>query len=267
METHEPSTGKIRRIGFYPISRSFNQMISAAERRAPLQKSFALLALLFIFSTLIPVNSALAFKPPLTDAERLSKGEVIVGLKNVGNTKYVTGTILLDQTPEQVWPVMVNPYEFQGKISPRMKTVDVMLDKEDQSIMKVTLDLGVFIPNFSYTVDSRYTRRDGLISFKRLGGTLKDFSGTWEMKPADNGSKTELTYSMFVDPGFFVPQWIMREGVKVELPTTLTALRKRLDNVYLHQNALEQKSILAARGQLQAHRPASSSTGGVSVWQ
>ncbi|HIA51350.1 MAG TPA: hypothetical protein EYN91_04595 [Candidatus Melainabacteria bacterium] len=243
-------------------------MISTAERRAPLHKSFALLALFFVLSTLIPINAALAFKPPLTDAEKLAKGEVVVGLRNVGNTKYVTGTILLDQSPDQVWPVMVNPFEFQGKISPRMKTVDVMLDKEEQSIMKVTLDLGVFIPNFTYTVDSRYTRKDGLISFKRLGGTLKDFSGTWEMKPADNGNKTELTYTMFLDPGFFVPQWIMREGVKVELPTTLTALRKRLDNVYLHQNALEQKSILAARGHLQAHKPASpSSGGGVSVWQ
>ncbi|HNB21687.1 MAG TPA: SRPBCC family protein [Candidatus Melainabacteria bacterium] len=239
-------------------------MISTAERRSPLQKHFAFLALFLVLSALIP---ALAFKPPLTDAEKLAKGEVIVGLRNVGNTRYVTGTILLDQTPDQVWPVMVNPYEFQGKISPRMKTVDVMLDKEDQSIMKVTLDLGVFIPNFTYTVDSRYTRKDGLIAFKRLGGTLKDFSGTWEMKPADNGNKTELTYSMFVDPGFFVPQWIMREGVKVELPTTLTALRKRLDNVYLHQNALEPKSILAARGHLQAHKPPSASSGGVSVWQ
>lgn len=238
-------------------------MNSTAKRRVSLHKSFALLTLFFVISTFMPNNAALAGSA-LSDAEKLAKGEVVVGVRSVGSTKYVTGTILLDQSPDQVWPVMVNPFEFQGKISPRMKTVDVMLDKEDQSIMKVTLDLGVFIPNFSYTVDSHYTRKDGLISFKRLGGTLKDFSGTWEMKPADNG-KTELTYSMFVDPGFFVPQWIMREGVKVELPSTLTLLRKRLDNVYLHQNALEPKTILAARGQLAHKTPAT--TGGVSVWQ
>jgi len=240
-------------------------MNSNAKRLFPLQKCLALLSILLAFSMVLPF-SAVSAGHAITDAERLAKGEVVVGLKNVGAVKYVTGTILLDQSPEQVWPVMVNPFEFQGKISPRMKTVQVMLDKQDQSILKVTLDMGVFMPNFNYTVDSRYQRNEGRIEFKRLGGSLRDFSGAWEMKPADNGNKTELTYSMYIDPGFFVPQWIMREGVKVELPTTLTALRKRLSNVYEHQNALEPKSILAARCPMTAAKPATSA-GGVSVWQ
>ncbi len=240
-------------------------MISIAKRQVPLHKCLALLAVFFALSTLIPIGAANTDKV-LTDADRLAKGEVVVGLKNVGSTRYVTGTILLDHSPEQIWPIMVNPYEFQGKISPRMKTVEVMLDKEDQSILRVTLDIGFFIPNFTYTVDSKYQRNER-IDFKRLGGTLKDFSGSWEMKPADNGNKTELTYSMFVDPGFFVPQWIMREGVKVELPSTLSALRKRLDNVYEHQNALEPKSILAARGQLSASKHTATPSGGVALLQ
>ena len=240
-------------------------MISIAKRQTPLHKCLALLSVFFVLSTFL-TQSASSADRALTDAEKLAKGEVIVGLRNVGTVRYVTGTILLDHSPEQVWPVMVNPYEFQGKISPRMKTVEVMLDKEDESILRVTLDLGFFIPNFTYTVDSKYSRNER-IDFKRLGGTLKDFSGSWEMKPADNGTKTELTYTMYVDPGFFVPQWIMREGVKVELPTTLTALRKRLDGVYQHQNALEPKSILAARGQLSATKPVGTPSGGVAVWQ
>lgn len=240
-------------------------MISTAKRHLPLHNCLALLALLFTFSTSVPIGAANADKA-LTDAERLGKGEVIVGLKSVGNTKYVTGTILLDHSPEQVWPIMVNPYEFQGKISPRMKTIEVVLDKSDQSILRVTLDMGFLLPNFTYTVDSKYLHNER-IDFKRLSGTLKDFSGSWEMKPADNGTKTALTYSMFIDPGFFVPQWIMREGVKVELPSTLTGLRKRLENVYEHQKALEPKSILAARGTLSASKPAGTSSGGVAVWQ
>jgi len=240
-------------------------MISKAKRTSPLHKCISLLAILLAFSTVLPLSASSA-GPALTDAEKLAKGEVVVGLKTVGSTKYVTGTILLDHTPEQVWPVMVNPFEFQGKISPRVKTVEVMLDKHEESILKVTLDMGFFMPNFTYTVDSKYQRNEGRIEFKRLGGTLKDFSGSWEMKPADHGSKTELTYSMFIDPGFFVPQWIMREGVKVELPTTLTLLRKRLGNVYDKQDALEPRTILAARGHMSAAKPATSG-GGVTVWQ
>ncbi len=240
-------------------------MIFTAKRYFPLQKSLALLVVLFALTAMLPGNAD-NLDRTAADSEKLAKGEVVVGLKNVGNLRYVTGTILLDHTPEQVWPVMVNPYEFKGKISPRMKTVDVVLDKEDESILRVTLDIGFLIPNFTYTVDSKYQRNER-IDFKRLGGTLKDFSGSWQMKPADNGNKTELTYSMYVDPGFFVPQWIMREGVKVELPSTLTLLRKRLDNVYGHQIALEPQTILAARGPMSAGKPSANSSGGVSVWQ
>lgn len=234
-----------------------------AKRTAPLKQCMALVAILFVLSALLPQN-AFSSSKPVTDAEKLAKGEVVVGLKNVGTTRYVTGTILLDQSPEQIWPVMVNPFEFQGKISPRMKTVEVMLDKEEKSRLRVTLDMGIFMPNFTYTVDSMYKKNER-IDFKRVGGTLRDFSGSWEMKSADDGNKTELTYSMYIDPGFFVPQWIMREGVKVELPGTLTALRKRLNNVYDHQNALEPKTILAARGQLSASKHGHA--GGVSEWQ
>ena len=66
------------------------------------------------------------------------------------------------------------------------------------------------------------------------------------MAPADGGTKTELTYSMFIDPGFFLPQWIVREGVKGELPRTLSALRQRIKDVYEGEESPERKTIVAA---------------------
>ena len=88
--------------------------------------------------------------------ERLAHGEVVTGMKDDGQFKYVTGSILINQAPEKVWPIMVNPYEFQGKISPRMKDVEVVLDKANRSILKVTMDLSFFFPHFMYVVDSQY---------------------------------------------------------------------------------------------------------------
>jgi len=121
-----------------------------------------------------------------------------------------------------------------------------MLDKEDESVLKVHLDVGFFIPHFTYVVDSLYHRNER-IDFKRVGGTLKDFSGSWEMAPSSDHKKTELTYCMYVDPGFYVPQWIVREGVKRELPDMLTGLRKRVFAVFHESAALEPRSILASR--------------------
>ncbi|MBU6453567.1 MAG: SRPBCC family protein [Cyanobacteria bacterium REEB67] len=184
------------------------------------------------------------------DREKLEQGQVVVGMKNVGSNKFVTGKILINESPEKVWPIMVNPFEFQGKISPRVKKVEVFTDEANLSVMRMTMDTSPlpFLPTLSYTVESRYeqTEKGGRIEFRRVAGTLKDFQGYWDMAPADGGRKTELTYSMYLDPGFFVPQWIVREGVKGELPRTLYALRNRIKGVYEGEERLERQTIVAA---------------------
>lgn len=181
---------------------------------------------------------------------KLNRGEVVVGLKCVGSQKFVTGRIIIDQPPDKVWPIMVNPFEFRGRIAPRVKGVEVVTDQANLSVLKMTLDTAPipFLPQLAYTVESRYqqTEKGGRIEFKRIAGTLKDFRGFWDMSPADGGAKTELTYSMYIDPGFFVPQWIVREGVKGELPRTLLALKKRIKAVYEEQESPEKHTILAA---------------------
>ena len=179
--------------------------------------------------------------------DRLEHGEIVVDLQTIGKMKFVTGRVLIDQPPDKVWPIMVNPFEFQKNISPRMKTVDVLVDKINKSIMKVTLD--VFpISDITYVVESTYKRTEhgARIDFHRVGGSLKDFRGHWVMNPTHNGTKTELIYSMYLDPGFYVPKWIVREGIKGELPRTLTALRNRVKSVCEDCCSLERKTILAA---------------------
>ena len=187
---------------------------------------------------------------PDADRKKLDKGEVVVGMKDVGSTKYVTGKIIINQSPDKVWPIMVNPFEFRGRISPRVKQVEVVTDQSNLSVLRMTMDTNPLplLPQLSYTVESRYEQSDkgGRIEFRRIAGTLRDFRGYWEMSPACGGKQTELTYSMYLDPGFFVPQWIVREGVKSELPRTLLALRKRIKAVYEEQEIPEKHRILAA---------------------
>jgi len=212
--------------------------------------SSKVLCLLFCLLVLAP-DSAIAEAPvvetPDAVQKKLDNGEVVVDMENIGKTRFVTGRVLIDQPPDKVWPIMVNPFEFQQKISPRMKTCEVVVDKLQKSIPKVTMDTFP-IPDVTYLVESDYTRTDGgaRIDFHRIGGTLKDFKGHWVMNPAHNGKKTELVYSMYLDPGFYVPQWIVRFGVKQELPRTLIALRKRVEEVVANNSALEKKTILAA---------------------
>ena len=221
-----------------------------------LVRSFVFAAIL----TLLPTNSLLCAqatqssdtesisKHEVAEYKKLEKGEIIVGLKTVGETKFVTGRMLVNQPPERIWPIMVNPYEFKGTISPRMTNLDVLVDQANTSILKVNMDIVFPIPPITYTVKSKYEHSalGGRIDFWRIGGTLKDFRGQWIMMPRDHGTKTELLYSMYLDPGFYVPQWIVRQGVKAELPKTLEALRLRVKDVWEDSHKLAHPSILAA---------------------
>ncbi|MCW5822530.1 MAG: hypothetical protein KIT34_06980 [Cyanobacteria bacterium TGS_CYA1] len=180
--------------------------------------------------------------------ERLEKGEIIVGYKTIGETKFVTGRMIINQPPEKIWPIMVNPYEFKGTISPRMTDLSVIVDQANTSTLKVNMDVMFPIPPITYIVKSKYEHSalGGKIDFWRIGGTLKDFRGQWIMIPREHGTKTELAYSMYLDPGFYVPQWIVRQGVKAELPKTLEALRSRVKSVWEDSHKLAHPSIMAA---------------------
>jgi hypothetical protein len=163
--------------------------------------------------------------------QQLSRGEVVVDLVEEKKVKFVVARIKIDQPPALVWPVLVNPYEFKGRICPRMKSLDVLLDRIDISILKCSINVCILIPSITYVVESKY-RACEEVEFKRIGGNLKEFSGSWLLRPLNSGKSTEVLYAMYVDPGIPVPRWIVREGVKAELPRTLIALRQRVDDVY-----------------------------------
>lgn len=182
-----------------------------------------------------------------TDDEylKLREGQVLTSLSEDGEKKFVTGRILIDEPPEKVWKVMVNPFEFERKISPRMTKVEVIEDEESKTVLRCSMEIGFFIPSITYVVESQY-EKFRQVSFRRIGGVFKDFLGSWILIPHDNATRTEIRYSMYIDTGMPVPKWIVREAVKMELPKTLTALRTRIFAVHEKSESPIAKTIQAA---------------------
>jgi hypothetical protein len=212
------------------------------------RRLFGVIALTLCCILAVPSYANSRTQAPVTVAQRLEDGEVLVGLKNVGDMRFVTGRVLINQPPERVWQVMVNPFEFKGKVCPRMKQIDVLVDQTHRSILKMTMDTFP-IPDLCYTVQSDYSKtKDGArIDFHRVSGSLRDFRGCWEISSSHGGTKTDVFYSMYLDPGFFVPQWIVRKGVSGELPKTLIGIRDRVDQIFKEESRnLEKRTIAAA---------------------
>jgi len=167
--------------------------------------------------------------PPLTSDQeyRLTAGEVLLdGSLDHLRTGVVEGKILINSCPDRVWSIVVNPLEFANKIQKHLRRVRFIQQSVNSSVQECEIEVAAFFPRITYRVESSYdpVKR---IDFRRVGGMIKNFHGHWLLEPRDNGTKTLVTYAMYIDPGFFVPQWIMRQGLRRELPQTLTGIRNR----------------------------------------
>jgi hypothetical protein len=192
----------------------------------PLSGAFLLFALLLS----AVLSQAVFAQTALSDIElqRLEEGEVLLS-SNVEGCKLplVQGKILIKSKPDKVWSIVVNPAEVAGKIQKHIKKFRFLRDTPHNSVLDCQVEVASFLPRFNYVVESSYEPCKR-IEFWRVGGALRDFRGYWLFEPRDNGSKTLVTYAMYLDPGFFVPQWIIKQGLRRELPETLGGIRARV---------------------------------------
>lgn len=193
-----------------------------------------------------PSNEDIESAVQLTAKEKqnLANGQVVVGFTKRGASKYVLGRILLDASPEQIWSVLANPFEFENGIYSRMKNVQVLQDEPRHSVLRCKIAIGIVLPSIDAVVESDYWPMQK-IAFHRKDGSLKALDGGWKLTPKEGG-KTEVSYWMSIEPGVPVPGWLVTEGVKSDLPKTLVALRKRLNSLRAAQGILLSKTILAA---------------------
>lgn len=199
------------------------------------------LAIIVLLSSLMPGR---LMAQTLSDADdRLGRGDVIVSVDSDGTKKYMAGHVMINAPPAVVWPIMANPFEFREHISPRLKQVEVLIDRRDLSKLKMTLDCRP-LPSIYYVVESKYT--NNRVDFHSVGGMIKEFSGSWTIAPTGDGKRCVVTYRMFIDPGLPVPQWVIRQGIGIELPNVLKKLRGRVTEVFFGRSKPEPVTINAA---------------------
>ncbi len=161
-----------------------------------------------------------------TELARLAKGEVIIKEDQSADRggRKVQAAILIDSPVQLVWNTIID-CERAPEFMPDLKSCKFLERSGDTAIIEQEVKVSRLLPKTTYIYRSIY-QKFRRIDFKRISGDLKDLEGSWVLERAGGGQQTIVVYSVFLDPGFFAPKWLVRQILRRNLPDVLLALRK-----------------------------------------
>lgn len=190
---------------------------------------FSLLVIGFLWIA-APVSVQSASVLDENDLSRLKKGETLVGVKQSQNQNKgtVEATILIDTPAEPIWQIMTD-CDAAPTFVPGLKACRVLDSGDDWQIIHHDVKWIWFLPEFSYVFRADYVR-NRQIDFIRIRGDLREMRGSWRLETINDGKETLVHYSVYLNPGFYIPQWVVRQSLKKNLPAVLIALRTKVQN-------------------------------------
>jgi ribosome-associated toxin RatA of RatAB toxin-antitoxin module len=198
--------------------------------RFPFNRLLLIFCLAVVVISLQVMAGLVLASSDLTGAQllQLENGDVLVAVSHAeGSPKgTVEATILIDASAERIWQIMVNCSEIPTFV-PGVKDCQVLASGENWEIIRHDVKWMWLFPKLSYVFRARY-QQNRQINFARIEGDLRDMRGSWRLTPLPNSGQTLVRYRVFLDPGFWVPQWIVRNSLKRDLPAVLTALRTKV---------------------------------------
>ena len=165
---------------------------------------------------------------------RLAGGEIVVEAATASDADRPSGrvraAVLIKAKPEAIWAVMIDCREAL-RFVPGLKLCRRVDGAPDGRWADVEQEIHYswFLPTV-HNVLRADCDRPHRIDFHRTSGDLKQEEGTWILTPAPDGSATVVEYEMYLDPGFWIPQWLVSRTLRKDLPAALSGLRQRVEH-------------------------------------
>jgi ribosome-associated toxin RatA of RatAB toxin-antitoxin module len=197
--------------------------------RRPLRQRLTWTAIVWLALAGSPLLAAEKAAGEIEEQRRLARGEVVVATGPHGparRSRAVGAAILIDAPVERVWEVMVD-CPHAPEFVPGMRECQVLESAADHETIRHRVKISALLPEVKYTFRATY-RRFERIDFVRTGGDLKHLEGSWTLEAVEGGRRTLVRYSVYLDPGFLAPQWLVRQALRHDLPELLSALRRRV---------------------------------------
>ena len=182
----------------------------------------SLLTLILLFAACPAGSAGLA-----QEASQSGDIDLTVSLGPGEQSGNASGTIRIHASRETVWALITSCPE-SVRIVPGLEACDVLETAPDQSWQRIreVMNYSWLVPRVTYVIHASYdppTR----VAVERLSGDLRTLRGTWVLR--SDGAYTIAHYRVELEPGFWVPHWIVRSALRKDLPRMLRELRTRAE--------------------------------------
>ncbi len=175
--------------------------------------------------------------------QRLLAREVVVRstLDTSESRGRVSAAVRINAGPEAVWNVMTD-CEHASSFVPGLKHCRRVKSSPEGTweFIEHEVKYSWLLPTIRYVFRADY-QRPWRIDFRRVSGDLKDQQGTWLLETTPDGSATIIQYEVYLDPGFWVPQALVRHSLRKDLPAVLEALRTRVEGLEAARRVIRRK--------------------------
>ena len=153
--------------------------------------------------------------------------DVAVALDAAEQSGSASATVRIRARREVVWSLITSCAEALHLV-PGLVGCDVIETAPDRSWQRIrhVLDYSWYVPKLTYEIRASYDL-PSRVSIERLSGDLRVLRGSWILQ--EEGDFTIAHYAVDLEPGFWVPHWIVRAALRRDLPKMLRALRSRAE--------------------------------------
>ena len=194
--------------------------------------AFRLRAIVVCALAVLVLAPGASARPDKEEMAKLEKGEILVrdaSVKGPDGVQRLRGqaVALIDAPPEAVWRVITDHPHFP-EFMPGVVHCEIVEDTGTARL--VAYGVKVKWMSISYHLRLRYDHDTFHVEYAldpSFPHDVSDAQGTWDLRPLDDGKRTRVVYSVYLDSGRFVPRFIERYLSKRQLPEILENVRSR----------------------------------------
>lgn len=156
----------------------------------------------------------------------LSSGAVAV--HSVLNDKSSRGTVeaavRIHASASEIWP-FISQCRYAAWLIPGLKSCRTLETAPDGSWADIehVIQYSLFVPTMHSVFRAEF-HPPYQMDFHRIGGNLKNEVGSWSLLPSA-GDTTTVVYRVSLQPGFWIPKFVVRRTLHKQLPAALRSLR------------------------------------------